>query len=199
MACRWVVLDAKGVLYRHGYDVDELLVPYARHRGSIVPAERIRDVYLQASVGAITSAQLWNRLGIPVDGTDQDYCTRHAITDGLRDFLATQRTVRLACLSNDISEWSALLRRRFAIEDAFEAWLVSGDVGLRKPDPRIYALLARRLGVDGSEIIFVDDRPPNLDTAAERGWTTVRFGERCSSHRSAESFDELRQLIDARR
>jgi FMN phosphatase YigB (HAD superfamily) len=198
MACRWVVFDAKGVLYRHGYDVDELLVPYARQRGSIVPAQTIRDVYLQASVGTITSAQLWNQLGIPVDGSDQDYCMRHAITDGLRDFLATQRTVRLACLSNDISEWSTLLRRRFEIEDAFEAWLVSGDIGLRKPDPRIYALLAQRLGADGSEILFVDDRPLNLDAAAKRGWTTVCFGTQCSNHRSAESFDELLPLLDAR-
>ena len=199
MDCRWIVLDAKGVLYRHGYDVEELLVPYARDHGSILSPERIRDVYLQGSIGTITSAQLWSQLEIPVAGSDRDYCMRHAITDGLRDFLSMQRTMRLACLSNDISEWSTLLRRRFAIEDAFEAWLVSGDVGLRKPDPRIYALLARRLKADGSEIIFVDDRLLNLDAAAERGWTTVRFGAPCSSHWSAESFDELRSIIDATR
>ncbi len=199
MALRWVVLDAKGVLYRHGYDVDELLVPYARQRGSTVPAERIGDVYLQASVGAITSAQLWEQLDISVDGSDREYCTRHAMTDGLQDFLAAPRTVRLACLSNDVSEWSTLLRRRFEIEDQLDAWLVSGDVGLRKPDPRIYDLLARRLGADSSEILFVDDRPSNLDAAAKLGWTTVRFGGQCSNHQSVDSFDELRPLLDAAR
>jgi HAD superfamily hydrolase (TIGR01549 family) len=193
------VLDAKGVLYRNGYDVEELLVPYARQRGSITATERIREAYLQASVGAITSAQLWNQLDIPVDGSDRDYCMRHALAAGLRDFLAAPRTVGLACLSNDVSEWSTLLRRRFGIEDAFEAWLVSGDVGLRKPDPRIYELLARRLGADGSEIIFVDDRLQNLDAAVKRGWTTVSFGAQSPNHRSAQSFDELRPLLDARR
>ncbi len=195
MADRWIVFDAKGVLYRHGEDVDDLLIPYVRDRGSAAEAEQIRALYLEASLGAISSAQLWTSIGIPAGDSDDDYCGRHELTDGVREFLAMEHGARLACLSNDVSEWSAILRRRFGIEEAFDAWLISGDVGLRKPDPQIYELLARRLGTDGDAVIFVDDRPHNLNAAANRGWITVQFGGERSDHRSVQGFAELHSIV----
>jgi putative hydrolase of the HAD superfamily len=192
---RWVVFDAKGVLYRHGEDVDELLIPYARDHGSLAPAGLIRASYLKASLGEISSADLWRSIGVLGDDSDERYCARHELTDGVHEFLAVDHGVRLACLSNDVSEWSAILRRRFGIEDALETWLISGEVGLRKPDPRIYEMLARRLGIDGDAILFVDDRAPNLDAAAGRGWSTVQFGGGCSAHRSVHEFAELLAIV----
>lgn len=194
MSERWIVLDAKGVIYRHGEDVDELLIPYARDRGSVAGPEHIRESYLEASVGAISSARFWTSIGISADNSDQDYCGRHELTDGVREFLAMAHGAKLACLSNDVSEWSAILRRRFGIEEAFDAWLISGDVGFRKPDPQIYELVAQRLGADGDEVIFVDDRARNLDAAAERGWITVQFGGARSEHQSIQGFAELHSM-----
>jgi len=58
-----------------------------------------------------------------------------------------QRGIAVACLTNDVSEWSALLRRRFELETRIRPWIVSGDVGARKPDPQIFAVLQRALDV----------------------------------------------------
>jgi HAD superfamily hydrolase (TIGR01509 family) len=140
---------------------------------------------------------LWEGLGIAEGASDEDYCRLHELTEGVSDFLASDHGAGLACLSNDVSEWSAALRRRFGIEDAFEVWLISGDLGCKKPDREIYEVAAQRLGADGDAVLFVDDRPGNLDVAAERGWLTVQFGGEPSDHRAIQSFAELPPLISA--
>lgn len=53
------------------------------------------------------------------------------------------------------------------IGGVFEVVVISGQVGLRKPDPAIYALAADRLGLPPTAVVFVDDLERNV-TAAER-------------------------------
>jgi putative hydrolase of the HAD superfamily len=55
----------------------------------------------------------------------------------------------------------------------FDATVISHEVGLRKPDPAIYELALKRLGVDAGAVAFVDDMQANLDTAAELRMATV--------------------------
>lgn len=51
----------------------------------------------------------------------------------------------------------------------FDAVVISGEVGLRKPDPEIYALAARDLGVEPAECVFVDDINANIRGAVAAG------------------------------
>lgn len=83
--------------------------------------------------------------------------------------------VRTGLLSNSwgVPEHYAELRA------GFDAVVISGEEGLRKPDPRIYELALERLGVPAEEVVFVDDLPFNLKPARELGMATVL-------HRSAE-------------
>ena len=46
-------------------------------------------------------------------------------------------------LSNDVPRWSIKFRRLFEIEVAIDPWIISGDVGHRKPSPVIYQRLLR--------------------------------------------------------
>lgn len=55
--------------------------------------------------------------------------------------------------------------------------MISGEVGLRKPDPRIYALAADRLGLPPAAIVFVDDLGPNVRAATEAGMVAVRHAD----------------------
>ena len=50
-------------------------------------------------------------------------------------------------------------------------------VGLRKPDPRIYQLVCRELGVAPAEAVFLDDIGGNLKTARALGMTTIKVDE----------------------
>jgi epoxide hydrolase-like predicted phosphatase len=56
----------------------------------------------------------------------------------------------------------------------FDVVVISGEVGLRKPDPEIYTLAADRLGLPPEAIVFVDDLAPNVRAATEAGMVGVR-------------------------
>ena len=51
----------------------------------------------------------------------------------------------------------------------------SGFVGMRKPNPAIYALTQERLGVAPEEILFIDDLDVNIAAAKTAGWSGVQF------------------------
>jgi putative hydrolase of the HAD superfamily len=57
---------------------------------------------------------------------------------------------------------------------AFDVVVESAREGLRKPDPRIYALVLARLDVLGSEAVFLDDLGINLKPARAMGMTTIK-------------------------
>ena len=78
-----------------------------------------------------------------------------------------------------LSNWSA---RTFAIARPryeFLAWLdgivVSGEVGVAKPDPRIYRVLLERYDLEPGRTVFVDDQPRNVAAARAAGLIGLRF------------------------
>ena len=58
----------------------------------------------------------------------------------------------------------------------FDVVVVSGEVGVRKPDPRAYALVAERLGVPPERCVMVDDLAGNCRGAVAAGMTSVHHG-----------------------
>jgi putative hydrolase of the HAD superfamily len=56
----------------------------------------------------------------------------------------------------------------------FDVIVESAREGLRKPDPRIYALTIARLDVLASEVVFLDDLGVNLKPARDMGMTTIK-------------------------
>jgi len=60
---------------------------------------------------------------------------------------------------------------------AFDAFVESSVVGLRKPDPRIYLHACEALGVRPNEAVFLDDIGRNLKAARELGMTTIKVEE----------------------
>jgi HAD superfamily hydrolase (TIGR01509 family) len=171
-----LLLDAMGVIYRVGDDVPDLLVPFIREKGGIDDSATIEALYRAASLGQLTAVEFWRRVGVSPELEDE-YLARFELSPGLPELLqrASSRFQSVACLSNDVSEWSLKLRRRFCLEPYFVAWYISGDLKLRKPDPRIYAHVAADLGVAPERIVFVDDRIKNLDPAAELGMVAILY------------------------
>ena len=170
-----VVFDAMGVLYSAADDVADVLIPYLRRLGSPRADAEIEEFYQRASLGALTSAQLWAACGVPAD--DDAYCSGHRLQpriDALLDDLR-RRDVPLACLSNDVSEWSALLRRRFGLDRSVGTWVISGDIRARKPAPEAFEALAHATGVPLNQMVFFDDRTANVGAARALGMDAVEF------------------------
>jgi len=59
-------------------------------------------------------------------------------------------------------------------DELFDQVVISGEVGLRKPQPEIYLLAAERLRVEPSECVFVDDFKINADGAAAVGMLGIQ-------------------------
>jgi epoxide hydrolase-like predicted phosphatase len=62
-------------------------------------------------------------------------------------------------------------------DSMFEVVVISGEVGMRKPEARIYRHTAALLGVDPAACVFVDDLRPNVDAAAAVGMVGVHHQE----------------------
>jgi putative hydrolase of the HAD superfamily len=63
--------------------------------------------------------------------------------------------------------------RHWGFEAITHDIVYSHEVGLRKPDPAIYALAAGRLGVRPHEVVLLDDVQANVDGALAAGWHAV--------------------------
>jgi len=109
------------------------------------------------------------------------------IADGGRACLARlrERGVRCALISN----WDVRLRQTLDELDllgAFDAVVISGEVGIEKPDPGIFARAARRLNVPAERSLMVgDDRETDLSGARQAGAFVMQFGN------DINSFDDI--------
>jgi putative hydrolase of the HAD superfamily len=90
---------------------------------------------------------------------------------------ARRAGVRTGLVSNSWGE-EGYDRTRFA--ELFDAVVISGEIGIRKPAPEIYVLAAERLGRAPERCVFVDDLAGNLKPARAIGMATVL-------HRDAET------------
>jgi putative hydrolase of the HAD superfamily len=54
-------------------------------------------------------------------------------------------------------------------DELFDVTVISGEIGMRKPEPEIYHHLLDKLGLPAEEVVFVDDLKGNIDAAVETG------------------------------
>jgi putative hydrolase of the HAD superfamily len=92
-----------------------------------------------------------------------------AMLDGVR---AVRRAgFRTGLLSNSWGDATAY--DPALLDELFDAWVISSEVGVRKPDPAVYEMAAERLGLPPAACVFVDDLPGNLKPARALGMATV--------------------------
>ncbi len=81
-------------------------------------------------------------------------------------------------LSNAWGDLRHYLENEWKIADIFDAMVISAEVGVAKPDPRIYRIALDRLDVAPDEAVFIDDFPENLPPARQLGLETILFTDR---------------------
>jgi epoxide hydrolase-like predicted phosphatase len=77
----------------------------------------------------------------------------------------------------------------YQLNERYDALVVSGEVGIRKPTPEIYRLAADKLGIPPSRCVFVDDVAANLPPAAELGMATIHHVD------SSQTIAQLERLL----
>ena len=71
------------------------------------------------------------------------------------------------------NSWGGVSYDRVATDDLFDAVVISGEVGVNKPEPEIFRLGAERLGVAPEECVFVDDLRENCTGAEAVGMAAI--------------------------
>jgi putative hydrolase of the HAD superfamily len=100
---------------------------------------------------------------------------------------AREGGIKTALLSNS---WGLELYPRELLVEICDVVVISGEVGMRKPDRDIFDLTLERLKLEPEACVFVDDHPGHLKTAQEVGMKTVL-------HRTPkETVGELEELLE---
>jgi putative hydrolase of the HAD superfamily len=193
-----LLIDFGGVLTTNVFDS---FADFCRDEG--LPPDTVRDRFMQDReardlLGALETGRLSDAefevafaalLGVePAQGLIGRLFARMRPDERMFDGVAAAHRagIRTGLVSNSWGE-EGYDRTRFA--ELFDAVVISGEIGIRKPAPEIYTLAAERLGREPERCVFVDDLAGNLKPAREIGMATVL-------HRDAEStLAELEQHL----
>ncbi len=121
-----------------------------------------------AAGASISAAALMQRVGASMK-------VRPAMLDAIRRLRA--HGLRVAALTNNWRLDEDDEARLQALRDEFDVFVESCRTGLRKPDPAIYELACRELGVSPEHAVFIDDLGHNLKPARALGMATIKVVE----------------------
>lgn len=101
--------------------------------------------------------------------------------------------MKTAIVTNNLREFSSSWRAMLDIDSLFDVVVDSSEVGMRKPDPRIFLHACELLGVKPSRSLFVDDHHGNVAGANRAGLVALDFGYTKES--AAAALAELRHMV----
>jgi putative hydrolase of the HAD superfamily len=181
-----------GFCEREGLDPDHVRRAFREH-------DTARELLFDLELGRIAEDEFARQFAVAlgldesraeglIDGLWADIGPDEKMIEAVAGFRAAG--VHTGLISNS---WGSALEYDDALMDRlFDATVISHLVGLRKPDPEIYALAAERMGLPPSELVFIDDLPGNLKPARAMGMATVH-------HTTAEeSIPQLEELLGVR-
>ncbi len=82
---------------------------------------------------------------------------------------------KIGLLSNNSETYTKEYLFRPKMDKLFDVLVLSHLEGIRKPEPKIYLLLAERMGLKPEEILYLDDQPSRLAPAKELGFKVLLY------------------------
>lgn len=171
-----VILDCFGVLYIPlGEDFYKSHVPnYEQNRNTL------RELDYAADMGKITQEQLVEQVAklanMQASDVRKNITGQYIRNQKLLDFAQSLRPkYKIGLLSNinaaSVNQFFTKAER----EEYFDTAVLSGEVGLAKPNPLIFELVAKNLGILPQECLMVDDSPAHCSGAIEAGMRAIVF------------------------
>jgi putative hydrolase of the HAD superfamily len=152
----------------------------------------LRELMLGLEVGTVDQEEFELRLAAHLGVDPTDLIGRlFAGSEPDEQMRAAIRAIHMAAIPTGLvsNSWGTRRYPRELLSELFDAVVISGEVGIRKPAPEIYTIGADRIGVAPHECVYIDDLTANLTPAAELGMATIH-------HRSAEeTVPQLERLL----
>lgn len=182
---RAVIFDFGGVLMktidqrpRHTWD-DRLGLAH----GSVEKIVHGSESWRKAQRGELSVADYWadvaRQLGLieaDINQLSQDYFSADRLDENLIAYIRELRTEGhpIALLSNDSPALTDKLNA-LGITNLFDPLIISGNIGVMKPDAAAYQAVLSALGHAPNETIFIDDMPGNVAGAQAVGMNAIRY------------------------
>jgi HAD superfamily hydrolase (TIGR01509 family) len=136
-----------------------------------------------ASVGKSSPDEVWvwvaEQLGIEQDQRwklEKDFWAGDRVDRDLVDFIRNLRPhYKTGLISNAWPDLRNAMENEWEIVSAFDDLVISAEIGITKPDPRIYQLALTRLDVAAEEAVFIDDFERNVEGARAVGLHGIHF------------------------
>ena len=155
----------------------------------------------RASIGEITAYEHWQFAMRSLDLPDSEIESFYAEFFGgdlvdytIIDYLRTLRSdskYTTALLSNAWDDLRDLLINKWGIDDAFDEIFISAEMGIAKPDERIYKIVLEKLSIAPEEAVFVDDFIENIEAARKLGMHGIHFQD------ASVAMAELKRLLES--
>ncbi|HET8978244.1 MAG TPA: HAD family phosphatase [Solirubrobacteraceae bacterium] len=151
-----------------------------------------RELLVGLETGTLPEAEFERRFGaileVAADGLIERMFAGGRPDQAMQDAVARARGagIRTGLISNS---WGTGRYDRALLETLFDGVVISGEAGVRKPAPEIYALGADAIELEPAACVFVDDLRFNLVPAQELGMATVHHTD------SAQTIAELQRLL----
>lgn len=184
MTIRAVFFDLGGVIVRTEYQAprERLAQRLGLSYEELVQAVFESKTSRQASMGEIDTETHWEAvirsLGLPAEQREivrAEFFAGDIVDLDLVNFLRSIRPgYQTGLISNawpDLRDY--IVRQKF--DDAFDHMVISAEVGVMKPEARIYQIALEQAGVGPNEAVFVDDFVENIEGARAVGMHTIHF------------------------
>jgi putative hydrolase of the HAD superfamily len=172
--------------------LQRLGVPRGRFRQLVTTDPHGRALYHRIERGEISQAAFERELGrlLGVDPSGLVAGMLAGLRPDQRIVHAAARAraagVRVGVLSNSWGTEPIDPYSSYRLHERYDAVIVSGEVGIRKPDPEIYLVAAEKLGLPADVCVLVDDVAANLLPAAEVGMATIHHTDSSATVRELE-------------
>lgn len=190
MSIRAVLFDMGGVIVRTEFQAprQHLAERLGMEYDDLVKIVFDSDSGYKASIGEITVEDHWSsvikRLRRPeseMEAIRHEFFAGDIIDRTLVDFLRSLRgKYKTGIISNawgDLREY--IVREKF--EDAFDYMIISAEVGVVKPEAKIYQIALEQVGVSPKEMVFVDDFAVNIKGCEKLGIKGILFKDPASA------------------
>ncbi len=163
--------DLMGVLIEERHIIRRGLVPFLISLGVDVKYSEIKRLYSDYVVGKISEHEFH---AVVPPYVEREFLDSLKINHGAKKVLeALGKEHRIGTITNLPGPWARYLIDRLGVE--LDPAVISGEVGYKKPDARIYWVFLQLAGAKPEEVVFVDDRLENLETAQKIGMGTVFY------------------------
>lgn len=158
------------------------------------------EIGRQAQLGLVSPRRIWEHvcqvLGLPfqeIPVLEREFFGGDRLDTALVDYIRSLRPrYRTGIISNAWDDVRQVIQERWRIADAFDSIVISAEVKLSKPDPRIFQVALQELDVQPFESAFIDDFPQNVEAARSVGMHALQF-------RSPEQIRlDLEQLLNGK-